>query len=300
LDDARTEYVSATTAYLRFLQGREALKSKLREKRVVSDDEVDFYRVQVALCRHVLAHLQDDSAEARKQLRVALDVRKEQCARLKRLRPRGGGSEAETNVAERQLSSARYRLAREEGNMEEAVQQLQRIEEIAGRELERERRLLGRSAAALAEVEDTTYRLVKARYLLARLKEREDECKKQLRDLADLTGSALARLQKLDKKGASSEEEINWARLRDCLAQQRRAGAEGDTQRVRELQEHLASLTAQMFRNALRSSHATEEESEYLKWESALQRFRLVQAQYGKVADYESIWELDGWTHIPH
>jgi hypothetical protein len=65
-----------------------------------------------------------------------------------------------------------------------------------------------------------------------------------------------------------------------------------------ELKDQLASLAAQMLRHALRSSHGTEEETEYLKWEVALQRYRLAQARHGILPEYENIWELDGWTHI--
>jgi hypothetical protein len=300
LQDARAEYLKATKAYLRFLEEREAMRSKLRAKRVASDDEIDFWRFQVAVCRTNLAHLNDDPAEAREQYRVAVAVRQGQHDRLTRLRERGGGYDAEMDVAGRQLASARYRSAREEGNDEEAVRQLERIQEIAEKELQRERGLLGRTAATQTEVEDTTYRLIKARHLRALLKGQKDENMQRIRDMAALTESALARLRQLEVRGASSEEEVEWARFRDLHARQRLANAEGKSRRVQEVQDQLASLTAQMLRHALRSSHGTEEETEYLRWEVALQQYRLAQARHGILPEYENIWELDGWTHIAH
>jgi len=300
LQDARAEYLKATNAYLRFLEEREAMRSKLRAKRVASDEEIDFWRFQVAVCRTNLAHLSQDPAEARKQYRVAVAIRQSQHDRLTRLRERGGGYDAEMDVAGRQLASAGYRLAHQEGNTEEAVRQLKRIQEIAEKELQRERGLLGRTAATQTEVEDTTYRLIKARYLRAHLEGQKDESVQRIRDMAALTESALARLRKLEMRGASSVEEVEWAELRDLCARQRLANAEGESRRVREAQDQLSSLTAQMLRHALRSSHGTEEEIEYLKWEVALQRYRLVQAEHGIESEYENIWELDGWTHLAH
>src|SRR5262249_20250062 len=151
--------------------------------------------------------------------------------------------------------------------------QLERIQEIAEKELQRERVLLGRNAATQTEVEDTTYRLIKARQLKAHLKGQKDESTQYIRDLAALTESALARLRKLEMRSATSKEEIEWAQFRDLLAQQRLASAEGKSSRAREVQVQLEGLTAQMFRHALRSSHGTEEETEYLKWQVAFQRY---------------------------
>src|SRR5262249_46926360 len=116
LQDAGAEYRKATNAYLRFLEEREAMRSKLRAKRVASDEEIDFWRFQVAVCRTNLAHLSHDPAEAREQYRVAVAIRQSQHDRLTRLRERGGGYDAEMDVAARQLASARYRLAHQEGN----------------------------------------------------------------------------------------------------------------------------------------------------------------------------------------
>jgi F0F1-type ATP synthase delta subunit len=60
------------------------------------------------------------------------------------------------NVADRQLASARFRLAYEEADTEEAIRQLQRVQQIVNQEPQRERWLLGRSATTQTEVEDAT------------------------------------------------------------------------------------------------------------------------------------------------
>jgi chromosome segregation ATPase len=212
---------------------------------------------------------------------------------LKRLRDRSGGLDAEMDVAERQLASARFRLAQVEDKTEETERQLRRLEEIAGRELERARRVD-------SEVEDNTYRLLKARYLLARVKGDKVQSVERLRDLAALTKATLARLRSLQLKGASSEEEIDWPHYLDLRVQQRLAQAEAKTKRILEIQEQLVSLTGQMVQRVLRSPNRTQEEIAYLKWVQALQRYRLVQAQHGQLPEYESIWELDGWTQLRH
>ena len=141
LKDARAEYQTATTAYLRFLEDREAAESKLRERGTASEDEVDTFRFQMIAARLNFAKLQGDSAKVRQLYREAVALREDQFGRLKRLRDRSGGLDAEMDVAERQLASARFRLAQVEGKTEETERQLQRLEEIAGRELARARRM---------------------------------------------------------------------------------------------------------------------------------------------------------------
>jgi len=75
LEESRAEYQAATKAYLGFLEGREAMKRKLRDMKVASDDEVDFWRFQVAVSRGNLAQLQGDAAGSREQLRIAVAIR---------------------------------------------------------------------------------------------------------------------------------------------------------------------------------------------------------------------------------
>jgi hypothetical protein len=299
LEEARAEYLRATNAYSRFLEEREAMKSRLRKKRIASDDEVDFYGFQVASARFNLAQLHNKPTEAAEQLRAAITVRENQYDRLERLRTQGIGSDAEIDIAQRQLASSRYRSAHLEGRTEEALQQLKRIEEIAARELNRERRF-GRQTPTPPEAEESIYRVSKARYLQAKLKGQKKGCAQFLQEMATLTGSTLARLRKLQMQGSSSEEEIEWAMFRDLIAQQRVAISEGKKQQALEKQQELADLANQMLRRAQRSSHGTEEEKEYLKWEAALQRYRLAQAEKGTLTDYEPIWDLDGATHISH
>jgi hypothetical protein len=300
LRDAHAEYLTAETAYLRFLQGREAMKAKLRDKQIASEDEVAFYRFLVAMTRHNLAQLQKDRAEALKQLRVAGAVREGQHDRAKRLCERGGGCDAEMDLAKRQLASAQYRVAHLEGNTAEAARQLDQIQEIAQREVERERGLMGRNAGTQSEVEDASYRLIMVRYLQARLKGQEDESMQRLRELYTLTQAALARLRKLERQRAASAEEIDGALLRVLVVQQRLARAEGKPQRAQEIQKLLAGLTVQMLQRALPSAYGIEDETEYLKVEAARARYRLVQAQHGILPEYEWVWELDGGTRIRH
>src|SRR5262249_10588398 len=221
-----------------------------------------------------LAQLQGDSAKVRQLYREAVALREDQFGRLKRLRDRSGGLDGEMDVAERQLASARFRLAQVEGKTEEAERQLRRLEEIASRALDRARRVD-------SEVEGKKYRLLKARYLLARVKGDKVQSEQRLRDLAALVKATLVRLRSLQLKGASSEEEIDWPHFLDLMAQQRLAQAEDKTNRILEIQEELVSLTEQMVQRVLRSPNKTEEEIAYLKWVQALQRYRLVQAQHG-------------------
>jgi hypothetical protein len=298
LRDARAEYLLAATRYVRFLERREAMKSKLWEEKIASSDELAFYQFSVALARYELAQLQNDPAEALKQLRVAVTVREGQLDRAQHLREQGGGSDAEIDVAKRQLASARFRLARLKGNTPEAVAQLAQIQEIARREIERGRGLLGRNVGTLSELEDMQYHLIEASYLQARLKGQKDDRIRLVRDLYALTQAGLARIRKLRMQGACSQDEIEWVLFRDLVVRQRLAGAEGNTQRAREIQNQLAGLTAQMLQRALWSDHRTEEKMEYLKLEAALARYRLVQAQHGMLPEHELLWELDGWTRI--
>jgi hypothetical protein len=300
LTDARAECLTAETAYLRFLQGRETMKSKLRDKQIASDDEVAFYRFFIAITRYNLAQLQNDPAEALKQFRVAVVVREGQHDRAKRLCERGGGCDAEMDLAKRQLASARYHVAHLEGNTEEAVKQLDQIQEIARREFERERGLIGRNTGTLSEVEDANYRLIMAHYLQARLKGQEAESMQRLRELYTLTQAALARLRKLERQRAASAEEIDCALLRVLVVQQRLACAEGKPQRAKEIQKLLAGLTAQMLQRALPSAYGIEDETECLKVQAARARYHLVQAQHGILPECELLWELDGGTCIRH
>jgi hypothetical protein len=293
LKDARAEYQTATTGYLRFLEDREAAESKLRETGTASEDEVDSSRFQLIVARSHLARLQGDSAKVQQLCREAVALREDQLGRLKRLRDRTGGFDAETDVAERQLASARFRVAQVKGKTEEAERQLRRLEEIASRELDRARRVG-------SEVEGIKYRLLKVRYLLARVKGDKVQSEQRLRDLAALVKATLVRLRSLQLKGASSEEEIDWPHFLDLMAQQRLAQAEDKTKRILEIQEELVSLSEQMVQRVLRSPNKTDEEIAYLKWVLALQRYRLVQAQRGQLPEYESIWELDGWTQLRH
>src|SRR5262249_8078719 len=139
-----------------------------------------------------------------------------------------------------------------------------------------------------------------ARYFLARVKGDKGQSEQRLRDLAALTKATLARLRSLQMQGASSEDEIDWPHFLDLQAQQRLAQSEAKTQRILEIQEQLVNLTEQMVQRVLRSPNRTQEEIAYLKWVQALQRYRLVQAQDGQLPEYDSIWELDGWTQLRH
>jgi hypothetical protein len=278
---------------LRFLEDREAAVSKLRERGTASEDEVDSFRFQMIATRLNLAQLRGDSVKVLQLNREAVTFREDQLGRLKRLRDRSGGLDAEMDVAERQLASARFRLAQVEGKAEEAERQLQRLEGITRRELERARRTSNDEG-------NSTYRLLKARYLLARVKREKVQSVQRLRDLAALTKSNLARLRSLQMDGASSEEEIDWPHFLNLVAQQRLAQAEAKTKRILEIQEELVSLTDQMIQRVLRSPNRTQEEIAYLKWVQALQRYRLVQAQHDQLPEYDSIWELDGWTQLRH
>jgi hypothetical protein len=132
------------------------------------------------------------------------------------------------------------------------------------------------------------------------VKGNDGERKKMLRETAVLTEVSLTRLRDLERRGASSEEEADWAHLRYLHVQQRLAAEEEQVQEVLDLQDRLANLTTKMYKRALRSSIATEEETEYLKVERALEQYRRVQAQHGKIIEYESVLELDGRAFIPH
>jgi hypothetical protein len=65
---ARAAYVDATTAYLRYLEEREEKNLTLWQERIVSADEVDSYRFEVAMYRYNLAQVQGDQDEAKEQL----------------------------------------------------------------------------------------------------------------------------------------------------------------------------------------------------------------------------------------
>ena len=184
--------------------------------------------------------------------------------------------------------------------MENVTKELEHVLEIGDNELRRERGLLGRTAGTQTEVEDAAYRIAFAQYLLARAKGNDQERKKRLRETAVLTEASFTRLKDLERRGASSEEEVDWAHLRHLHAQQRLADEEERVQEVRDLQDRLANLTTKMHQRALKSSIATEEEREFLKVERALEQYRRVQAQHGKIIEYESVWELEGRTFIPH
>lgn len=300
VEDALAEYRSATLGYLRFLEGRLEMKTKLRRKGIASDDEVDFYSFNAALERCILARVDGDSEATLKQYKAVIAVRQSQLERTRRLHERGGGMDAEMDLIQRQLASAKYRLAREEGNTENVTKELEHVLEIGDNELRRERGLLGRTAGTQTEVEDAAYRISFAQYLLARAKGNDQERKKRLRETAVLTEASFTRLKDLERRGASSEEEVDWAHLRHLHAQQRLADEEERVQEVRDLQDRLANLTTKMHQRALKSSIATEEEREFLKVERALEQYRRVQAQHGKIIEYESVWELEGRTFIPH
>jgi len=300
VEGALAEYRSATLGYLRFLEGRLEMKTKLRRKGIASDDEVDFYSFNAALERCILARVDGDSEATLKQYKAVIAVRQSQLERTRRLHERGGGMDAEMDLIQRQLASAKYRLAREEGNTENVTKELEHVLEIGDNELRRERGLLGRTAGTQTEVEDAAYRISFAQYLLARAKGNDQERKKRLRETAVLTEASFTRLKDLERRGASSEEEVDWAHLRHLHAQQRLADEEERVQEVRDLQDRLANLTTKMHQRALKSSIATEEEREFLKVERALEQYRRVQAQHGKIIEYESVWELEGRTFIPH
>jgi hypothetical protein len=297
---AHLEYLTATNTYVRFLEERVEMKTKLREKRVGCEDEVDFYRFQLAIMRYNLAVCQDKPDEAREQFRMAVTVREAQHSRVKRLQERGGGFDEEIQVAERQLASSRYRLACVGRDFDEGMRQLKRIEAIASQELERERGLLGRNASTPSEVEDATFRLANARYLQALMERRGDDCMQLLRDMCALTESAVARMRRLESTGAASADETDWARFRDLTIQQRVVRATGQMQKFQDLQEQLARVAARMLGRALRAARESEEEKEYLKWQEVVQRYLLVRARQGVPMEFDYIWDLDGWTHIPH
>jgi hypothetical protein len=95
-------------------------------------------------------------------------------------------------------------------------------------------------------------------------------------------------------------DETDWASLRDLAIQQRVVRATGNKQKFEDMQEQLARTAARMLGRALRASHASEEEKAYLKWQEVVQRYLLVLARQGVRMEFDYIWDLDGWTHIPH
>jgi hypothetical protein len=154
VEDALVEYRSATFGYIQFLEERLETKVRLRRKGIASDDEVDFYRFNASLERCILARLDGDSEATVNQCKVVVAVRQSQLERARRVHERGGGLEAERDLIQRQLASANYRLAREEGDTKNTTKELERVLEIADKELRRERGLLGRTAGTQTEVED--------------------------------------------------------------------------------------------------------------------------------------------------
>ena len=103
VEGALAEYRSATLGYLRFLEGRLEMKTKLRRKGIASDDEVDFYSFNAALERCILARVDGDSEATLKQYKAVIAVRQSQLERTRRLHERGGGMDAEMDLIQRQL-----------------------------------------------------------------------------------------------------------------------------------------------------------------------------------------------------
>lgn len=102
-------------------------------------------------------------------------IRKSQLQRARELMARGDDMVAAVEVddAQRRLANAQYRLAFEQNDYRKMVKHLQRIISLCEEDLRELFMLKERNAAAERQVELSKWRLVYARYYLARAKARQ-------------------------------------------------------------------------------------------------------------------------------
>jgi hypothetical protein len=301
LEDAQCKLKEETNKQIRFLEGEFSAANRLRDRRVGSDDQVDFWRFNLAVARCDLAYQENKSEDGCEQLRICSEIRKSQLERALKLRGTECYSEGMVDEARRRVASAAYSLARHQEQPDEMRCQLKLVIEICEKESGRIRRLLRQGACTVADLEDAQDRLASARLHLAEVNGEAKEVIRQASFKVDIRLQKCEREKRLLTRGASSEEAMADYQVNLLRSQYRLAVEKIKQDPSRKNRDRLVSLTRSLvdvcgkrleLKN--RNSMVLAYEKAYVKWEIAAEGYRQALASHGFFYEFRPTRELDG------
>jgi hypothetical protein len=262
----------------------------LRDRGVVSNDEVDMCKLQIARAKHYLASHQNNADVARDQSREIVEIRGRQLDRELKLSDMRATTETELDAAKRNLAVARFWLAADEGKTDAAVRELKLVVEICEREHKRELAQQRRGEIAENNVMITEYHLAMAHYYLAKLQEQKAEGVRHLKSVMGICEAWLEKERTLARLNAGSDEGMDTATIALLWAQHRLAVEEGKPDLVKELLGRLISLREKLLKSDM---WRDPQEKADMQWLLAFERFRLAQASVGINVEFSLNWELE-------
>ena len=262
----------------------------LQDRGVVSNDEVDMYKLQIASAKHYLAAHQKKPDVARDQSREIVEIRARQLDRELKLSNMSGTTETELDAVKRNLAVARFWLAVDEEKTDAAVRHLKLVVEICEREHKRELSKLSRGLVAENSVKIVEYHLAMAHYYLAKIQEQKAEAVRHLKTVVGICEAWLEQERSLARQNIGSEESMDDVMISLLWAKHRLAVEEGKPELVKEHLGRLVSLRERLLRSdTWRDPH----EKAAMQWLLAFERFRLAQASVGINVEFCLNWELE-------
>lgn len=205
--DLRAVRLAKMRATVQVLEDQLQKVERLLTRQLSSEAEVDLVRAELAKARHDVALLENNRAEAVKQLRQLVEIRERE---LKRYLKTAGrlSSKRKIFIAQRRLVAARYFLDKIEGKSDDSLSQLQHIVELCKQEVEELTRLRVDGGVSAIELNSARHRLNITQYQLAREQNDVQSIIPQIRssvELCEQEWEQIKRLKKLDLGSYSAE-----------------------------------------------------------------------------------------------
>ena len=244
IDRKRQESYAVLAGAVKLHEESLARELKLKQQGASSELDVNFRRQALTFLRHDLAMSNDDADDAREQTRAIIKLREANLERLTKLLAGGAVSAALIDSARRQVANAKYILATEEGETDEAIRHLKAIVAICQEELTRVESAAKAGSASAAEVGLIRGRMAYAHYLLNH--ESDDESGKSVTHLRIVVAereNAASRMEKLLRAGAANRTAVAEAQHNRLWAKANLAIEEGDRAATRNILKQLVDAT---------------------------------------------------------
>jgi hypothetical protein len=288
--DQEKQVLAASQNLIRAYEEELKTAETLRIRGIVSSDEVDMYKLQIASAKHFLAAQQDKHDVVREQSREIVEIRARQLDRELKLSNMSGTTETELDSVKRNLAVARFWLAADEGKTDAAVRQLKLVVEICEREHKRERTRQSRGEVAENTVKIVEYHLAMAHYYLAKVQDQKAEAVRHLKSVVGICEAWLEQERALARQNIGSEESMDDVIISLLWAKHRLAVEEGKPDLVKE---HLGRLVSLRERQLTSDTWRDPQEKAAMQWWLAFERFRLAQASVGINVEFCMNWELE-------
>jgi hypothetical protein len=288
--DEENQLVTASQDLIRGYEEQLKNAETLRDRRAVSGDEVDHYKLQVARAKRFLAAQQSKPAVACEQSREIVVIRERQLDRELRLTELNASTPTELDAAKRNVAVARYWLAVDEGKSDAAIRHLRAVTEICEREHKRERARQRQGVVSENTVKMVEYHLAMARFYSAKLQEDKAEAVRQLKSVMGICDTWLEQERTLARHNIGSSESKDNVTVTLLWTERRLAAEEGKQDGVKE---NLRGLVTILERQLKSDAWLNPHDKAALQWWLAFERYRLAQAAAGINVEFCLEWELE-------